>query len=87
MHYIEYEENPSLLDEFKNLLSETCTFFDSWSSPVITPSTNMLYGRRSPANDVTNQFMSVVRKSIASCDLMERHSDDVEKSRYSHSEW
>ena len=87
MHYMEYEEDPSLLDEFKNLLPETCTFVDSWSSPEITPSTYRLYGRRSPANDATNQFVSVVRQSITSCDLRERQSDDVEKSRYSHSEW
>ena len=44
MHYKEYEENPELLDKFKNLLSETCTFVDSWSLPVITPSTYRLYG-------------------------------------------
>ena len=85
MYHMEYEEKPSLLDEFKNLLSETCTFVDSWSSPAITPSTYRLYGRRLPANDATNQFVSVVRQSITSCDLRERHSDDVEKSRYSHS--
>ena len=87
MHYIEYEENPSLLDEFKNLLSETCTFVDSWSSPAIIPSTYMLYGQRSPTNDATNKFVSVFRQSITSYDLRERHYDDVEKSRYSRSEW
>ena len=60
IYYMEYEESPALLDKFKNLLSETFTFVDSWISPVIMPSKYRLYGKRLLANDVTNQFVSVV---------------------------
>ena len=38
MHYSEYEKNPGLIDEFKNLLLTTCTFVPTWSSNKITPS-------------------------------------------------
>ena len=43
-----YVENPELISEFKELLSVTCTFVNSWNSEVITPSTYRLYGKNIP---------------------------------------
>ena len=37
MYYKDVEDNPELLEEFKELLSETCTFIDTWSSSEVTP--------------------------------------------------
>ena len=87
MHYSEYEKNPELIDEFKNLLLNTCTFVPTWSSNKITPSTYRLYSKKFPAKEATRQFVNNVRQSIAPNELREKKADDVEKSRYSHGEW
>ena len=40
-----YEEDSSLIPEFKELLLKTCTFVDNWDANVISPSTYRLYGK------------------------------------------
>ena len=87
MHYSKYVSNPDLITEFKTLLSNTCTFVPSWTSPEITPSTYRLYGKKFPAKEATRQFVDGVRRSINQSNLREKDADDVEKSRYSHGEW
>jgi hypothetical protein len=87
MHYQKYTENPSLLDEFKDLLSATCTFVPNWSSTEITPSTYRLYSKKFPAKEATRQFVSAVTQSIEQMNLRKKNADDVQKSRYSHGEW
>ena len=37
MHPSEYERNPELLPELATLLSNNCTYVNSWSSRKITP--------------------------------------------------
>ena len=86
-HYSLYIEDDDLLVEFRNLISETCTFVDNWNSLEITPSTYRLYGKRLPANDATKQFVDNVRLSIPADQLLEKQSNDVEKNRYSHCDW
>ena len=61
MHYSKYVSNPDLITEFKTLLSNTCTFVPSWTSPEITPSTYRLYGKKFPAKEATRQFVEAVR--------------------------
>ena len=87
MHYKVYQQQPELLDEFKLLLSNTCTFVSDWSDPEITPSTYRLYSKKFPAKEATRQFISAVTQSIESNHIIEKNADDVQKSRYSHGEW
>ena len=72
MHYSSYIDNTDLLDEFRNLLSETCVFVSNWNAPEITPSTYRLYGKRVPANEATKQFVDNVRLSVPSNELLEK---------------
>ena len=87
LHYKMYSLDPSLIPEFKRLLSETCTFVLTWNDPEITPSTYRLYGKKFPAKEATRQFVDSVRQTILANDICLKIADDVEKSRYSHGEW
>ena len=56
VHYRMYEDNPCLLVEFNNNISETCTFIDDWKSEDIVLSTYQFHGEIIPTNYITNQF-------------------------------
>ena len=43
MNPVIYEDNPTLIQEFKDLLFETCTFVDNWNDDSITPTKYRLY--------------------------------------------
>jgi hypothetical protein len=81
------QQNPALVNEFLRLVSYNCTFVDSWTHDAITPSTYRLYGKRVPAKEASKNFTDRVRRSVTPDSLRERKAEDVEKSRYSHSEW
>jgi predicted GIY-YIG superfamily endonuclease len=85
--YWMFEENPGLIDEFIQLLSDNFTFVDDWTSELITPSTYRLYSKKIPAKEAAQQFIDRVRRQVDGHLLKARKSDDVEKSRFSHREW
>ena len=43
LHPQKYIDDPSLIPEFKRLLSSTCTFVNDWNDPIITPTTHRVY--------------------------------------------
>ena len=45
MNPIHYDNDSTLISEFKDLLLSTCTFVDNWDNEVITPTTYRLYGK------------------------------------------
>ena len=87
MHYNELTDKPELLNELRDLLQIVPTFVDNWSSTVITSDTYRLYGRRSPANEATQSFLSSVRSNIPNDFLREKRAVDTQRLRLSHSEW
>ena len=87
MHPSEYTNDPDLLSRFRELVSESCTHVDSWSDPEITPSTFRLYGKKVPANEATTEFVENVRRNIDPNLLRVKVSKDMEKNRFSHSDW
>eukprot|EP00957_Ditylum_brightwellii_P119306 9101990-Ditylum_brightwellii.AAC.1 len=78
MPYEVYNEKPELLDDFLNLLEQTCVFVNSWNSPEITPSTHCLYGQKYPAKDASMHFVDLMRQRNDIGILREHHSSDVE---------
>ena len=49
IHPSNYVSDPSILEEFEDLLKTTCTFVTDWSDPVITNNTFRLYAKTFPA--------------------------------------
>ena len=87
MNPIMYDENLELIPEFKSLLSTTCTFVDSWSDPVISPTTYHLYGEKVPARQASRRYIEQVRSQLSEGDAQERISEDIQNHQQSHQEW
>ena len=82
-----YDEHPKLILEFKSLLSTTCTFVDSWSDPVISPTTFRLYGKKHPAKEASRKYIEQVRSQLSEGDVQERIAEDMQNPQQSHQEW
>ena len=83
-HYI---EKPDLLIEFKNLLSKTCTFVPTWDSPIITPNVHRVYGKKKPAKEASEDYLTTVKGKLKNEQYLEVESLDVQLSYNSHEEW
>lgn len=81
------ENNPALIEEFKQLCRDNLTFVDDWNDRKIHPSTIRLYSKKVPVREATEQFTARVRQHYNSNDIRERTSDDVERARFSQQEW
>ena len=80
-------ENPLLIDEFLQLVSDSFTFVQDWSSNEITANTYRLYSKKFPAKEASRQYVERVRRLIHHNSLKSRTAEDFEKARFSHSEW
>lgn len=84
MSYRELENNPELIEEFKELC-DGFTFVDSWADEKITPETFRIYARQIPAKQASKDFIESVKQHYPDC--LERKAIDSEKRRYSNQEW
>ena len=82
-----YEENPDLIDEFKELISRVCTFVPNWSSPLITPNTFRLYSKKAPAKRAALDYINAVRNTYLPHQIRHSTSNDVQNPQNSHQEW
>ena len=82
-----YDRNPDLISEFKDLLSSTCTFVDSWNDDIISPTTYRLYGKKYPARKASEQYIEQVRSQFDNNDVRERSAEDIQNPQQSHQEW
>jgi predicted GIY-YIG superfamily endonuclease/molybdopterin converting factor small subunit len=80
-------ENSAVIEEFLQLISNHFTFCQDWLSPLITPDTFRLYSKRVPAKEAARQFVERVERHVQPSELLFASANDVEKARYSHSEW
>ena len=87
MHYSKYIEKPELLDELRLLLKEVPTYVTNWSSPEISSDTYRLYGRRTPANEASQNLINAIRSNIPAENLREKHASDKQRLRLSLSDW
>lgn len=83
----EYITKPSLLKEFKNLLSNTCTFVGSWNSSLITPDVHRVYGEKIPARHACEEYISQVKHHLSHDEYVESICEDFQLTYNSHEEW
>ena len=86
-HYAHYESHPEVIDEFKELICQHCTFVDTWNSEEITPDTYRLFGKKFPAKEASRRFVENIKMRDDVGTVLEKTSDDVENPRFSHAEW
>ena len=82
-----YENDPSLLPEFKHLVESTCSFAPTWDDQIITPNTFRLYGKRVPAKEASQRYMQQIRRRLAQEDIVECKASDIMRTASSHHEW
>ena len=85
MHPKEY--NQEILDEFKELVSNECTFVDSWDDPIITPDVFRVYGKKLPAREASESYISQVKNLLDPSQYVECESNDLQNQRSSLTEW
>ena len=76
-HPSEYQEDNSLIWEFKELAAIVFIFVDSWDAPEIDPDTCHLCSRRKPANAATALYIQHVHSKIMSDSLIEHQFLDL----------
>ena len=87
MSYRKLNEHPHLVDEFISLCSNSFSFATSWTDPRILPSTMRLYSKKVPAKEASCEFIANVRRHLTNNEYIEKKSEDIEKSIYSHQDW
>ena len=81
------DESNNYVHEFEELVSNHCSFVNDWESNLINEKTYRLYSKKVPAKEASKQYSTRVKRCIDRSRIISRISSDVEKSRYSHSEW
>ena len=84
---VKYEEDESLIPEFKELLLNTCTFVDNWDSDAISPNTYRLYGKKLPARQECAKYVEQVKHQLHTHQYQEIMSEDIQNPQLSHQEW
>ena len=81
----EYEENPSLISEFRQLLSDNCTFVDTWDDPIITSSILRVFGKHAAVRIAETKLLAQLEASNQQmqCSI----ARDYQLSLQSHSTW
>ena len=87
MHPTKYEQDPSILIDFQNILRHKCTFVNDWNDPQITPSVFRLYGKKLPAKESSNDYINNVKQQLNTDEYFERRSEDTQKPHDSHQAW
>lgn len=77
------------LDTLISLVSEHCTFVDSWDSPLIPNNAIRIFGKKKPVREAEKTFR---QKELKRCKQMNlpfalRPSVDTQMARESHSNW
>lgn len=89
MSKTQYEEDPSVIGELRNLLSTHCTWVDSWDSTLIPSNATRVFGMKKPAQKAEERYINEVKQNC----LRERMpfktvcSIDLQQARQSHAQW
>ena len=81
----EYEENPSLISEFRQLLSDNCTFVDTWDDPIITSSMLRVFGKHAAVRIAERKLLAQLEASNQQ--VQRSVARDYQLSLQSHSTW
>ncbi len=87
MNPVMYEENSSLISEFKSFLSSTCTFLENGKDDIITPTTYRLYGKKYPARKASIEYIEQVQSHLSEDSMRISVSNDKQIPQFSHQEW
>ena len=71
MNYRIFEEDPELMDEFKNLCSNSFIFVDTWEDDNIQPTTMRLYSKMIQVKEASRQFMTSTRRQVTNSNCVE----------------
>ena len=83
----QYIQKPELLNKFKKLLKETCTFVSTWDSDIITPDVHRIYGKKYPAKEASKEYILQVKNHLSPNEYVESESEDFQLTHNSHEEW
>jgi hypothetical protein len=81
------DESHDYVDEFIELISNHCTFVRCWDDSIINEKTYRLYSKKVPAKAASRQYAERVKRCLRPNQYISRTALDVEKQRFSHSEW
>ena len=81
------DESNDYVKEFIDLVSNICTFVDDWDHSAINEKAYRLYSKKVPAKAALRKYAERVKRCIKRSKYITRLAADVEKSRFSHSEW
>ena len=81
------DENNDYVDEFISLINNHCTFVPNWNDPIINERTYRLYSKKVPAKAASRQYAERVRRCLQRNEYISRTALDVQKQRFSHSDW
>ena len=87
MHPTEYKEDPSLLVEYRRLITNVFTFVKTWNDKQIDPNTFRLYGKHVPAREETMRYINSVKGCLDDRNYILRDSEDVQNLLCSNTEW
>jgi predicted GIY-YIG superfamily endonuclease len=79
------EYTPEVLNEFRLLIANTCTFVSSWDSPVIGKSTVRVFGRHEAVRLAEKEMISSIKNSDVT--VVQSEARDEEMSVTAHSNW
>ena len=85
LHHSMYTDQ--IVNELKHLLSEVPTYVRNWQSQAIGNNTYRLYGKKTPAIEATQNFITTIRTTIPSSQRQEKKAVDVQKIQNSHVDW
>ena len=81
-----YVSSPEVLQEFRQLLGDHCTFVDSWDDPCITTNVFRLFGKHAAALAAETAFLHKVQvEHGAAC--IACHAEDLQSAIESHGQW
>ena len=84
--YRSFENDPRLIERFKNICSRIFTFVNGWNDERVMPYTYRVFSKKAPAREALYQFQRQVKAKYRNNPnhLRKRRANDIKKSRYGH---
>ena len=74
------ELTPSIIDEFKSLIANHCTFVNDWDDPKITTSTLRIFGKKAASVHAERKLLQSMSGRFGSTRVLRRKSVDQEST-------
>ena len=87
MHSYYLRDHPEIIEEFRSLVSNNCTFVLTWDHPLINDLCYRMFGKHNAAKDALFSYLRKKEKELKSYEYILRNSVDSQVPLYSHMEW